>query len=468
MAIGTASVLFALALGTLTMLGCVPAPPPNAASISAGEGKTAEWLDTATPVQWLLQKDFERLDRLLDALYEEVKARPENEYRLMWTYFALEDSYRETRQNVAAWRAERPQSQNARILEGAQAIQEAWAIRGSGVASSVSRENFSRFHAGLERVAEILSPALDAVPDHPTAWNYYVTSQCAHKTGSCPEAIAAMLDENVPHAYFARRRLMNFIQPKWSGSMEMLQAYQRKLEAEMAGNPHWKPLLGFDQLVLCEVYGRQKHFDSSLAACEKAWSFGPDSLYLESIAPTYIGLKRFKQLGEHVRELQTRFPSDAYEDKLKKIAQRMAIRGRDVARTGDTVSAMEAFAVAIEIAPQEPMAYIERAYLYKQRRNFDEAEKDLRLAISADPDYRESYDRLTDVIMWRRTDTYKRYRDSDADLIPLWLGYLERHPDDALAHYQLAQHYHHFNHDAEASRRHLELSCKNGYDGACQ
>jgi len=446
-------------------------------------GKTVEWLDTATPVQWLQQEEFERLEQHLNTLYEEVKAHPEQEYRLLWTYYALTNSYMSTYPHVLAWHTKQPQSHNARILEGAQTIHKAWHIRGSGSAYTVSEKNALRFYAGLAETAEILAPVLEALPDHPAVWHYYVTSQCAHKTASCPEEVATMLDENVPHAYFARSRLMNFIQPKWGGSMEMLRAYQQKMAPKIADNPHWKPLLGFDQLVLCETYRRRGNLNFSLIGCEKAWSYGPDPEYLEIMAPTYIGLNRFELLSEHVKELKARFPSDFYDYKLDDIAERIAISGRDMAwavysqsetetspaDTAALASAMEAFAVAIDISPREPNAYIERAYVHTRQKNPDEAEKDLRLAISVNPDAIRSYEELTTLIENRRAGMFGRkdYRDSDADLLTLWVDYTKRHPGNAQAHYMTALQYQRFGGDAEAARRHLETACKKDYKAAC-
>lgn len=427
--------------------------PPLLAAPAEKIAPSNEWLDTKTSVKWLSEGSFEKLERHLDDLYQEVKKRPEREYRLVWSYLALSDNV-QNEPFVLQWKKARPNSYQMKIVLAGILNAKAADIRQAKVASKISEEDFARIHNLHDEVQEILNAVLKEHPDHPVAHSYYVRT-CPSDKRCLPEE-AERVEKQAPHAYFARRALLSYMQPKWGGSMALIEAYQKVLEKNLKDNPHWKPLMGYDQYALCEAERFDREYEKSLPYCKKAWIFGPDLVYLSAMSWPTAKMGLFSEFRGYADEFRNKFPSDFYEDDFKKFAQTMLKWGNSLKKKNPS-SAMEAFTEAQKISPDFDEPYVERAKLYYAQENLSAAESDLQKAVAANPDNLQALEWLSFIL-----DKQRRAQE----MISLWVNYIGRHPEEPKAYYEVAKGYF-SKKDLKATYESVKKACSLGHEKSC-
>ncbi|MDR0250245.1 MAG: hypothetical protein LBI35_02880 [Burkholderiales bacterium] len=413
-----------------------------------------DWLDTKTPVKWLVEGSYEKLERHLDDLYKEVKKRPGKEYRLVWTYMALSrDAQNEP--HILRWEKARASRYQMKIAFAGILNTKASDIRQAKLANKVSREDFERIHKLHAEARGILEAVLKEKPDHPVALYYYIGT-CASEKHCLPEEMARV-EEHAPHAYFARRAIFNFLQPKWGGSMALIESYQKTLQKNLKINPHWKPLMGFDQFALCGSEQLDREYEKAFPYCRKAWAFGPDLFYLDAMSWAASKLGFFSEFRGYVDEFRRLFPSDYYEKEFHKYAKAMLQWG-NYFRKENPSSAMEAFTEAQKIAPDFDEPYVARAKLYYAQENLPAAENDIKKAVALNPDNLHALEWFSFVLgKQRRTH----------EMISLWNNYIERHPEEPKAYYEVAKGYF-SKKDFKSTYENVQKACSLGHEKSCE
>ena len=420
---------------------------------SAAQG--AERLNTQQAVDWLRAHDFETLEKHLDRLYQEVKEKPELEYRMEWTYEALENSYKKEREAVLLWRRAKPDSTAARIVDAAQLTSIGWDYRGTGFSNTISESNYRKFTEHLDQARVLLEEAMQKTPDHPALYFFYVNAVCPR---GCPADIVTILDDKVPHAYFARRRLLNYMQPKWHGSLKIIRTYQHELSRKLADNPHWKPLLAYDQLALCTLYGGDKRYDQAVPHCLKALAAGVDDLYVSDAAYTLVQADRFESLYKHVNVFRQQFPSDIADNIARRIADRIARRTYDLTQAGQYDVSQQALDYALQLAPDLASVYVEKGRLsYEQNGDIDAAIADLRHAITLRPGHFYAYEVLTWIM---------NKENRLPEIIPDLQRYVQEKPQDKRGYYQLSRAYFAAR-DVQATWDNASRACELQHEQAC-
>ncbi|MFF2185627.1 hypothetical protein [Streptomyces sp. NPDC058155] len=145
-----------------------------------------------------------------------------------------------------AWLAESPRDPDAVLVKAEHCVQQAWEIRTSARASSVSRDQFQAFFALLDDAVPVIGAAAELNPTDPVPWQVALT----HARGSqAPrEVFDAYWSEattRAPHHYGCHVSALQYLCDKWYGShTEMFDFAERAAEHALPGSKlHALPLL---------------------------------------------------------------------------------------------------------------------------------------------------------------------------------------------------------------------------------
>jgi hypothetical protein len=124
--------------------------------------------------------------------------------------------------------ARAPDDPLPRLLLGARAVNRAWAARGSGRASTVSREGFDQFHALLAEAEEHLYAAARLDRRSAAPWHFLLVSGRGLEVGPAVSLrrFEAVLARDPAHFGAHRQRLQQLCK-KWGGSHEEMHAFAR-------------------------------------------------------------------------------------------------------------------------------------------------------------------------------------------------------------------------------------------------
>ncbi|PFG43288.1 hypothetical protein ATJ88_1973 [Isoptericola jiangsuensis] len=117
-------------------------------------------------------------------------------------------------------------------LRAARLTVTAWRARGSGRASTVTREGWRMFSADLEAAERTLVEVCGRHPDHTPAWDARLTTARGLELGLAEARRRyARVEALDPHRTWAQRSLVQQLCPKWSGSWEDAFGFARERAA---------------------------------------------------------------------------------------------------------------------------------------------------------------------------------------------------------------------------------------------
>lgn len=145
-----------------------------------------------------------------------------------------------------AWLAESPADPDAVLVKAEHCVRQAWEIRTSARASSVSRDQFQAFFALLDDAVPVIGAAAELNPTDPVPWQVALT----HARGSqAPREVFdsywAEAAARAPHHYGCHLSALQYLCDKWYGShTEMFDFAERAAEHALPGSKlHALPLL---------------------------------------------------------------------------------------------------------------------------------------------------------------------------------------------------------------------------------
>jgi len=410
----------------------------------AKEKTTNTKLDTQTPVLWLKSKDFGKLESHLNNLYKRVKTHPEEEYKLVLTYRALAQSYKETNANVEAWLENAPKSASAFLVSAAQQTKES-------ADNYWQQKTSSSIYSDLEIVFQ-------KMPDHPVAHLLYTKVLCHQINKRCIERLVLLQNKEAPNAYSARRELMSFMNPKWGTDSWVLEEYLEAIEPGIKKRAYWRPFLGAKDYFSCLKLADEKKESEALPFCEKALSFGVDEVYLRKTLSLYISLGDFAKARKAIESLQAAFPSDYWDSVTQDYADSFMRHAKIFDNKGKTSVAIQAYSEILSLFPDRLDALIARGRAYQALGQWNPAEKDFLSVIARDPDNYSAYVGLDYTLAYQ-----KRYQE----IVPYWKAYLSRNPENPQAYYEVGGTYFHLG-DFKNAYQAAQKACDLGLKEACQ
>jgi hypothetical protein len=174
----------------------------------------------------LRDKQFEELEQLAALIAEEEKPFPwavdQEKYNALVQLLVSAvgpDLTQEKRiELLDEWFKHRPDAPLIRIVQAQQALNKGWQARGSGLASSVSREGWRVFGQQVEKAHELIKPLLDEDNPPPEAYVslFEIAKAQSWSEEDCEPHIAKLLKLNprylAPHVAMTEK-----LMPRWGG-----------------------------------------------------------------------------------------------------------------------------------------------------------------------------------------------------------------------------------------------------------
>lgn len=207
--------------------------PPNE---KTGECDAEHWTDATHAVirihALLLMREHEYLERTLAINVDAARLRPNGWPASADVGQAIErmfpdgDPKGESRALVEAWKAAMPDSTFVPLFEAIYWIQSAWAARGSGYASSVSKEGWILFEERLAKSERTLAEAPRSLKAT-ALWHQYRLHVALDKNGTAQSTLAVFREGTMAHPayvplyHYMAQRLV----PKWGGNYADLETF---------------------------------------------------------------------------------------------------------------------------------------------------------------------------------------------------------------------------------------------------
>jgi len=182
----------------------------------------------------LLERKFDELDELAEELLDKKSKYPTASWKLVDIYRGIDDDIQsrdiagfEMRENlINDWIKAKPNSITAKIALMAVNISYAWAYRGSGVSSTVTRIGRQKFKEKLQKVIQIGDQLRSINASDPTLYNYLIVAyNGAGKSNQDIIILAAEAERIAPDYYPVYYKVMNALLPKWGGSYALTSAF---------------------------------------------------------------------------------------------------------------------------------------------------------------------------------------------------------------------------------------------------
>jgi hypothetical protein len=117
------------------------------------------------------------------------------------------------------WKDQFPNSSAVRIALGDSFVQYAWKARGSGYASTVTEEGWSKFKERLAKAHQILNEAISIEPSHPHIYSVMLRVAMGESWDSVEfNKLFTQAMQVEPTYYYSYRTMATHLLPRWSGT----------------------------------------------------------------------------------------------------------------------------------------------------------------------------------------------------------------------------------------------------------
>ena len=182
--------------------------------------------------------DFDGLDRYFVERQTELEADCGQESHVHGRYRCFATSDLSLAPWLDQWAETRPGSWAARVARGEFYQHVAFLHRSERFASEVSEKQWARYRSDSERAAADFQAAIALKPDLSIAYAGLLGVEGHHRDRELYEQALAL----APWSYEARRSYLWFLQPKWGGSFEAMEAVVADADAHVDENPKLESL----------------------------------------------------------------------------------------------------------------------------------------------------------------------------------------------------------------------------------
>lgn len=380
----------ALGLSTLLVVGCASAPPlPAPAPEPSGP---VEMPPHAKPASLRLLLAQQRYDEL-EAALEQFRAAAlwnieKGEFLLVNAYRAFNALDADVGEHLKEWVEERPNSYQAHTANAYHAVSNALEARGGKWARETSDEQFRVMRRFMKEAERELRAALKLQPRNLAAYRELVF--IARYNG---DRFGRLVDEALrafPESYLLRTSAIAGLQPKWHGSVEMMEQFARQSQEHVGRNPLLKRLLGFPDWARGEILSSEKRFDEAILMYTKAIEAGGEEAdFLVGRSAAASAARRYDMAIRDAQRALELYPWLADEevialDKALKSARRYA--GQQLV-DGNRDEAVRVWTLLLEHDPKDKEALTYRGVSLCADRKPDAGIADLERALAVDPEY---------------------------------------------------------------------------------
>ncbi len=326
-----------------------PTPPGFNWSPALIEGLCA---DLYTPVDHLPEikrmidaKDWAGLEEHFTEILRRHYSGEDPEY-LIYRSFPLYSwkSQQEADDYILRWLKAAPDDAYANMTRGNLLSNRAWQIRGGAVASKTvkkqmnSAQQLAKEAAILLRRASILQPRL--MPAYRTLMN---AEMLAGDSDKIAETFRQAITQS-PHSYYVRNTLINFLEPKWGGSLQDMDWVVEDSEPYLARNPRLALLRAHRVGMDGETFLGREWYGNALDQYREALEFAPEDDALGTTANIAYRERRYVDAIVYSTQ-EIRFSRDK--------ADALSKRGTSLEKIGEPDRAYCDYRAAIEENPEE-------------------------------------------------------------------------------------------------------------------
>lgn len=470
-----------------------PGPVPESLPLLVREGED-EWGYPRTTIDQvgllaLLHHDrYDDLNRYFDEVMRAVATEPKKELwetaigHAFWTADpALEPK-------LDAWVEHSPQRFGPYLARGDFYAARGYSQRGAATLGDTTRGQIAAMTHSLGRARADFERALELEPRSIAARAGLIHVSQPDGGAGAPALLAAAL-EVCPTCLSVRVVAMHAMRPRWGGSLDAMRQIANDAQRHVSENARLRVLLGYPDWETCRSQGTdQEEGPFDFAPCERALEHGAhwDFYYARAHMHERAG-NRDQQAADVDRVLDQRpfhpFALSAktrllgfhrrWIDAAEIMLTRLRLDPTSVHRDHEWVTHGLRFECwnAIrrndrELATQYQNAYRSIAPNDARLGNLLQGIAQMPAPAELEAAERAVQERPDDIEALIALDAMWMRLNRPDDVIEMWDGYIQRHPNDGRAHYERGGTHHHAGH-AEESANDVRRACDLGHQPAC-
>jgi tetratricopeptide (TPR) repeat protein len=341
-------------------------------------GQSAAASERATIHDALLAGQFERIERILEALQRSYKSGAHDDQSVAHAFRAFESTDREFDARLEEWVTTRPHSAVAHAARGIHIAHLGWTARGTRFAHKTSARQMEMMRGYFQAAQYDLKKAIIIEPTLSVAYAHLVKMTHASSGGrEAGRKLAREALRQCPRSFVVRYFYLFGLQPTWGGSMEEMRSFMASLAYEERTVPSLTLLRGFGDFTLGDEAGLEQKHAEAIAHYSRALANGSFPLYLQARARAR---RKAGLLGEALADLNTALALMPDDTRLlhERAELFMAMEQHDLARSDVDR--------ALGFDPLAPNILLTRAKLHLRRGMLLEALEDKRLASVYEPE----------------------------------------------------------------------------------
>ena len=325
-------------------------------------------IDKVALLELLHQGDFEALDARLTKLQEASEADDGQDEWVGVAFNTFANSGPTVQQRLDEWVGQMPASYAALIARSFLYRLLGWRARGGAYASKTSDEQFAGMRKHFSAAREDLYAALRMNEKLSIAYSLLIDMASAE--GKDEEQIWALTTGlNVaPQSYHIRWMFLYSVQPKWGGSIDMIEAFVEVTVEPFRDDPTLRRLRGYLDWYGAEELVRKQDYHDALRKYDRALEYGPHWAYLAGRANVLKQLQRYDEALE--------FYNRAISIRPYRISV-LASRGDLYFQTGRFTEALDDYNLAVALDSLHPGNLAGRANVLRDLKRYDLALADL-------------------------------------------------------------------------------------------
>ena len=385
------------------------------------------------------------------------------------------------------WMAQHPEHFAPYLARGSYFAARGYAQRGGAFLDETTRGQVAAMTHSLERARADLDRALRLQPRSIATRAALI--HVGQSIGGDVHALLASALEVCPTCLSIRITAMHALRPRWGGSVEAMRQLANDAQAHASENPRLRVLLGYPDWEACQSQATdQEEGPYDLAPCERALAHGAHWDFFYARAHMHGRLEHFDEQAADVERVLEQRPFYVYA---------LRTRTRLLGREQRWVDAADVLLTRLRLDPNEALrdhewvchglrfegwkriqrndreAAVRHHDAYRRIAPTDPRVGALLQGIGQMPPA-DAVEAAENAVQERPDDIaalialdamWMRLARAD-DVIEMWDGYIERHPNDGRAHYERAGTHHHAG-NAEQSMNDVRRACDLGHQPAC-
>lgn len=271
----------------------------------------------------------------------------EDPERLLYRAFPVNNwsSADEADRYTRKWVSAKPDDPFSNAARGIVLVRAAWRARGTGYARDVTEKGRKDMHENARLAVQHLRHAIDIEPRLMPAYEALID---AYMLGGKSEWMARVADaasQQSPDNFYVRSNYESFLQPKWGGSLQEIDALAEQSRPGIHRNPRLAMVGASSDTTIGDAAFHKGKFSTALARYRKALAAGPTYPPLADAGPAA------SKLGYHAERIMyltqiIRFSRESIDELLD--------RGGMWEWDRDYPRALRDYRRASEMAPADP------------------------------------------------------------------------------------------------------------------